>query len=381
MLHGRPEVLMLSKPVVPPWDDSGKNIVRDQATFGERFRYRVLTTPGAPAPAPGVAVEPLYRDSGRYAAGIRQNVRVMFRGLRRGDASLFHYFFAPNPLSSTAGRVQRLVTRVPAVQTCNSAPASYSRAGRLLFADRVIVLSADTRRRFEGAGIDPRRLRLVRPGIRPIPRPDDGARRATRRAHGLGDGPLVVFPGDYEFSSAAATVARAAPELLRGRPDAALVFACRIKRDASRAIRDRLQDDLGRAGLQGRVRFLERVDDMPAFVGAADVVILPAESLQAKMDAPLVLLEAMSQGVPLVLAGVPPLDELLASGAGLPVPPGDPAALAAAVARILDDPVTARALGESGRRAVDETYNAGAMARAVEEIYDELLSERRDPGK
>jgi phosphatidylinositol alpha-1,6-mannosyltransferase len=372
---------MLSKPVVPPWDDSGKNLVRDQAVFGGRFTYRVLTTPDTAAPAPGVVAEPLYRDAGRYAAGLRQNARVLLRGLRRGEASVFHYFFTPNPLSSTAGRVQRLLTRVPTVQTCTSAPASFSRAERLLFADRVIVLSGDTRRRFEDAGIDPRRLRLVRPGIRPIPRPDDGARLALRRAHGLGDGPLVVFPGDYEFSSAAATVARAAPALLRGRPDAALVFACRIKRDASRAIRDGLQGDLGRAGLLGRVRFLERVDDMPAFVGAADVVILPAESLQAKMDAPLVLLEAMSQGVPLVLADTPPLDELLATGAGLPVPPGEPAALAAAVARILDDPATARALGASGRRAVAETYNAGAMARAVEEIYDELLSERRDPGR
>ncbi len=373
---------MISKPVVPPWDDSGKNIVRDQVSFGERFAYRVLATPGAPPPAPDVVVEPTYRDAGRYAAGIRQNLRVMLRGLRRGGASLFHYFFAPNPMSSTAGRVQRLVTRVPTVQTCCSAPASFDRAGRLLFADRVVVLSEDTRRRFEAAGIEPGRLRLVRPGIRPIPRPDEGARLAVRRALGLPDrGPLVVFPGDYEFSSAAATLARAAPALLQGRPDATLVFACRIKRDASRAIRDRLRDDLGHVGLLDRVSFVERVDDMPAFVGAADVAILPAESLHAKMDAPLVLLEAMSQGVPLVLADAPPLDELLATGAGLPVPPGDPAALAAAVARILDSPETARSLGESGRRAIDETYNARTMARAVEEIYDELLAERRTGGK
>jgi glycosyltransferase involved in cell wall biosynthesis len=373
-----PEVLVISKPVAPPWDDSGKVIARDQAACGERFRYRVLSTPGTPAPGPNAVAEPLYRDTGRYAAGPRQNARVFLRGLRRGGAALFHYFFAPNPLSSAAGRVQRLAARVPTVQTCCSAPAAFDRAGRLLFADLAIVLSADTRRRFEDAGIDPARLRLVRPGIRPLPRPDDGARRTARRACGLPEGgPLVVFPGDYEFSSAAATVARAAPELLGHRPDAILVFACRIKREASRAIRDGLRGELERAGLHGRVRFLERVDDMPAFVGAADAVILPSESLHAKMDAPLVLLEAMSQGVPLVLAAAPPLDELIATGAALPVRPGDPAALAAAVARILDSPETARALGEAGRLAIRETYNARTMARGVEDVYDELLAKRR----
>jgi glycosyltransferase involved in cell wall biosynthesis len=181
----------------------------------------------------------------------------------------------------------------------------------------------------------------------------------------------VLFPGDYEFSFAARTVAAAAPRIVAAAPDATIAFACRIKREPSRVIRDEIARDL--AGLEGRVAFLDEVPDMPALVGASDVVLLPSESLYAKMDVPIVLLEAMSQRIPLVLADVPPLDELLATGAGLGVRPADPEGLANAVHRILTEEGLGAALGAAGERAVAQQFSAESMAHAVEKVYDELL--------
>jgi glycosyltransferase involved in cell wall biosynthesis len=101
---------------------------------------------------------------------------------------------------------------------------------------------------------------------------------------------------------------------------------------------------------------------------------MPSDNLFAKMDAPLVLLEAMSQGVPLVLANVPPLDEILATGAGLPVPPADPEALAQSVIRLLGDDKLRETLGEAGQEAVRTVFSADVMAKQVEDVYDEVLS-------
>jgi glycosyltransferase involved in cell wall biosynthesis len=369
-----PSVLMISKPVVPPWDDSAKNIVRSQVIRGERYRYRVLVSAGAEAPAPHVEIDPIYPGAGTYSAGLKQNIRVMMHGLRPGDASIYHYFFAPNTVSSFAGRAQKFIARVKTVQTVCSAPASYDGIGRLLFADRVIVLSEDTRRKMINAGIATDRLRLVRPCIEPIEAPDESQRRGIREAHGLSkDGPVVVFPGDYEFSSAARTVAEAVPAIVEAIPDVTIVFACRIKREASLEIRDDIRKNLVSAGFGDRVSFLERVDDMPTFVGAADLVVMPAESLYAKMDVPLVLLEAMAQGVPLVLAESPPLDELLGFGVGLGVGLRDAQGLAAATKRILGDRAYGMKLGTAGVGAVAEIFSAKAMARAIEDVYDEVL--------
>jgi glycosyltransferase involved in cell wall biosynthesis len=56
------------------------------------------------------------------------------------------------------------------------------------------------------------------------------------------------------------------------------------------------------------------------------------------------------------------------------VPPGDPAALAAALARALALPPEARAaIGAAGRQAVLAGYTTGAMQRATLDVYRELL--------
>jgi glycosyltransferase involved in cell wall biosynthesis len=365
---------MISKPMVPPFDDSAKNIVLTQLRYSSEFHYRVLGSRGSKAPAPGVAVDPIYPDSGAYSPGLKQNLRVMLHGLRPRGASLYHYFFAPNRVSSLAGRMQQLVARVRSVQTVCSRPFSFEGIEKHLFTDRVIVLSEDTRQKMMGAGVNAKTLRYVPPGIEPLDRASESERRAIRRAHGVPeDEPVVLFPGDFEFSSAARTVAQAVPLLAKLRPNAKVVFACRIKREASKKIRDEIKSEIDTLGLSDRVLFLERVDRMPAFAGAADVVVMPSESLFAKMDVPLVLLEAMSQGVPLVLANVPPLSELLSFECGLGAPPKDSAALAEAVAGILDDQGLGRRLALAGAEAVRTAFSAKAMARQVEQIYNEVL--------
>ncbi|NLN62027.1 MAG: glycosyltransferase family 4 protein [Myxococcales bacterium] len=374
----RPLVAMISKPVVPPWNDSAKNIVKDQARYAARYDYRLLTTRDTALASDRVTCCPIYPSGGTFAAGIWQNLRVMLHGLRPGGAALYHYFFAPNPKTALAGRLQTRLAGVPSVQTVCSRPASFAHSARLLFTDRVIVLSEDTRQGFVDAGIDPARIVHIRPGIAPIDPPTPAQRRERRHAFGFNDGPLVIFPGDYEFSTAARTVAAAAPNLLEACPGVTLVFACRIKRPASAAIQADIQRRL--APLGQRVRYINQVDDMPAFVGMADVVIMPAESLYAKMDVPLVLLEAMSQQVPVVLATSAPLSELLHFQPGLGVPPQNPRALTQAITDLLRQSEAAAQYGENGRRAVLTHFNDRAMAQQVEAVYDELLAARgHDP--
>ncbi len=370
----KPEVLMISKPIVPPWDDSAKNIVLSQVTRGERYSYRVLTDKSAASLAPGVVADPIYPDRGSYSAGIVQNLRVMLHGLRSRGATIYHYFFAPNPITSKAGRLQKHIARVKTVQTVCSAPASYDNIGRFLFADLTIVLSEDTRRHMIDAGVDSSRLRLVKPCIEPVDRPNRDQRLETRSDYDLPkNGPIVLFPGDYEFSSAAHTVAKAVPQLAKEFGNVKVVFACRIKREPSRTIRDKIRSSLQADGYGDRALFIDHVSDMPALVGAADVVVMPSDNLYAKMDVPLVLLEAMSQQVPLVLAESAPLDELLSFGAGLGVSPDEPKALASAVTKILRDSSLKKELGMSGAQAVRKSFSADTMVRKIEAIYDEVL--------
>ncbi len=381
----RPDVLIVSKPVVPPWDDSAKNIVLYQVNNSRRYTYRVMTTRDSrrnnafgdsPTFQANVVPAPIYDDGGKYAAGLAQNVRALVHGLLPQGARLYHYFFAPNKMSSTAGRVQKSIARVKSVQTVCSVPAEFENVSRLLFADRIVVLSENTKKRLEEAGVPAHKLRLVRPSIQKRPILGDDEKKKIRLAMRLPlDVPVVLFPGDLEFSSAAQTIADAVPKLVEKYPDIKVVFACRSKTPGAESIRARFERGFEQAGLADNVVFFEHVPRMPDFVGACDLVVLPADSLYAKMDTPLVLLEAMAQRVPLVLADIPPLDELLAMKCGLGVPPKDPGALVGAVARLLDDEQLRVETGRRGLAAINENFDPKRMAEQIEDIYDEVLAE------
>ncbi|MBI2892092.1 MAG: glycosyltransferase family 4 protein [Deltaproteobacteria bacterium] len=367
-------ILMVSKPVVPPWNDSAKNLVRDVVRASRRHSYRVLVTRGSPfdGERERVTSAEIYGDAGAYTPGLAQNARVLAHLALGPRADVVHYFFAPNPRTSTIARFVGVVRRRPSIQTVCSAPRDFTDARRILFADLVVVLSEQTRRRFVEAGIDEGRVRLIRPCIFPFSPPDPRDRAAARaRFAGTDDRPVILFAGDYQFSTAAETVARAVASVVAERP-ARFVFACRIKQEASRLEQRRIEELLAASGVLDHVRFWNEVDDMPSLLGATDLIVMPAESLYAKMDVPLVLLEAMSLGVPIVVSDVPPLSELHSPEIGAAVPPGDPAALARAVLDILGDPGRLRAMGEAARSVVRERFSPDVVARAYENLYDEV---------
>ena len=89
-----------------------------------------------------------------------------------------------------------------------------------------------------------------------------------------------------------------------------------------------LQAQAAAAGLGDRVQFLGSVEDMPGFYAALDLLCLPsrAEGL------PLAPLEAQACGVPVVATVVGGVPAALCPATGRLVPPGDPEALAAALA-------------------------------------------------
>jgi glycosyltransferase involved in cell wall biosynthesis len=122
------------------------------------------------------------------------------------------------------------------------------------------------------------------------------------------------------------------------------------------------------------VRFVGEVRHMRAWLCAADLQVLVARSLEKKMDYPLVLLEGLARGLPIVVSDRPPLSEILehAPGAGRTTPPDDAAALAHTVASLLDDSAAleaARTAARMGARAFDPL----AMATRYRELYRELL--------
>ncbi|HEV8547642.1 MAG TPA: hypothetical protein VGQ57_01420, partial [Polyangiaceae bacterium] len=217
-------LLFVSKPLGPPWNDSSKNLVRDLALGLRRHDARGFGRQGGPPSLGRVTLEPLYPAApGGFSPALRDNLRVLGRLVAGSGADLFHFFFAPNVRASQAARLAARVRRTRTLQTVCSVPRDDADLARVLFGDRVVVLSRHTEARFLAAGIPRETLVRIPPAAPPLEPFGDEQRREVRRSLGLDpDAPLVVYPGDLEFGGGARLVIEAHAALPR---DVRLVLA------------------------------------------------------------------------------------------------------------------------------------------------------------
>jgi len=96
---------------------------------------------------------------------------------------------------------------------------------------------------------------------------------------------------------------------------------------------------------------------------------------------PLVVLEAMSHGVPVVASAVGGIPHQLDQGCGMLVPPGDPAALAASVAALAADPAMLRAMASRSRARIEADYSWDVAALRARDAYQRILTEAATPAK
>ncbi len=189
--------------------------------------------------------------------------------------------------------------------------------------------------------------------------------------------PCCTLPEEYGFepgSQLVGVVARLEPEkghptlldawpaVVRAVPGAYLL----VVGEGSR--REALEQQARDLRIAHRVVFTGRRDDIPAVTAALDVAVLPSY----REAQGLTVLEAMALSRPVVASNVGGIPEMIEDGeTGLLVPPHDPAALAAAIIRLLTDHPYADTIARAGHDLVHRRFCVERMVADVEAIYDE----------
>lgn len=188
-------------------------------------------------------------------------------------------------------------------------------------------------------------------------------------AEALGVGIIGVVDGNKGHH----LLAQAAPAILAACPTAHFVVI------GDGAALPAVQQQAADLGVAGRFYCLGFREDVPRLLAALDLTVLPS----AAEGTPAVLLESQAMRVPVVATRVGGAPEVMVEGrTGLLAPYGDPAALAKAVVELLLDPDRRQAMGEAGRRLVEERFTLDRMAEGTMEAYEKALAVGRGrPGR
>lgn len=125
-----------------------------------------------------------------------------------------------------------------------------------------------------------------------------------------------------------------------------------------------------------RIEFAGSRADVEKLYAIFDVFVLPSLS----EGLPVVLLEAMASGCPVIASDVGGVGELIKDGvSGMLVPPMNASELAAILQRVLSDDGYRAALARRGLAVVQETFSLQAMARSYEDLYSRYAAHKDNP--
>ena len=242
----------------------------------------------------------------------------------------------------------------------------------ILEPDRILVVSEHWRDLLYGEygtkaqvvhnGVDSARFRAA----------DPGQAKELRRRAGAAGRPLILSVGGIEPRKGSDTLVQAIAALKKAGRDPVLAVVGGHSFQDYRPYRDRVLASLPGLGLRldDDVVLVGTVPDaeLPAWYAAADLLAFPS----TKEGWGLAVLEAMSAGLPVVASDLPVFGEYLTSGRdALMVPVDDPAALAVALAAVLDDPELAAKL-RAAALATSQRFTWARSAAEHQAIYASL---------
>jgi glycosyltransferase involved in cell wall biosynthesis len=236
-------------------------------------------------------------------------------------------------------------------------------------AARVAVSHATRQSLADELGVAPASIDVVLNGV-PVVR---GEGQGVRSEFAIQPGELLLLAlGTVVPRKGHMVLLRALHRLAEGLPALPwkLIIGGRLSGDEPAKLRGYIEE----AGLGHRVHLAGQRPDVANLLAAADIFVMPSlwEGL------PLAVLEAMLAAKPIVASATSGIPEAITDGVeGLLVPPGDEAALAAALARVMGEPSLRTALSQQALERARREFTIESMADRYERIYRLALASAR----
>lgn len=299
--------------------------------------------------------------------------RPLTRLLRGERTDVIHgHLFGSNLWATVLGRL----CRVPVV-IAHEHMWAYS-GGRLRpfldrwviarFSDAFIAVSEQGRRQMVAVeGIPERDIVVIPNGVEPPPPGDGDGLRAELGIPAAA--PLIGSVGHLRPEKAFEVLVDAAARLGR---EVHLLIA------GEGPERERLELLATTLGIEDRVHLPGARSDIGAVLAALDVAVCCSDF----EGGPLSVMEYMGASLPIVATDVGGIPELIGDGeTGLLAPARDPAALAAAIGRLLGDPELGRRLGVAAARRRAAEHDVGVWSERIAALYRRLLTSKRPAGR
>ncbi len=233
-------------------------------------------------------------------------------------------------------------------------------------ADKIVVVSNATGNYVLSLGADPEKIRVLHNGV-DVNRfkPLTGVKDEMRKKLGISkDSSVVLTVRRLVYKNGIDTLIESAKEAIKKNPR--LFFLVVGKGPDLEKVKERIEQ----LGMQENFRLTGFISDegLPFYYNVADFFVLPSKSGEGL---PLVALEAMACGVPVIATNVGGISEVMKEDYGKLVPPNSPGSLAEAILEFSHRELSA--LKKDLRAMIEQKYSWDKNVEKLVEIYEELI--------
>jgi glycosyltransferase involved in cell wall biosynthesis len=236
---------------------------------------------------------------------------------------------------------------------------------QIIFFDKIIADSENTRNIFRIGGRIPRKVKMIYNGFDFDSLPPEGNLKMRQELKIEEEKFVIGIIGLFDACKGHIYLFQALEKLIfEQKKD----IVCLVIGDGR--MNDQLREFVKTNKLENHVKFLGYRNDVLSLLGIIDLVVIP--SVQESFG--VVCLEAMAMKVPVVASRIGGLPEIVIPDVtGILVPPKDVAALTSAIGDLYHNRQKGRSMGEAGRKRVKENFRLDEDIRKTEEVYLDVL--------
>jgi glycosyltransferase involved in cell wall biosynthesis len=367
------KILLVTRPITPPWDEASKNFAYYLAKSLNSFDFTVLTPNQIDALDLSINQLPIYSSA---HLDWMQRLRLLKLTLHVKNFDIIHFMLTPNKLNSWAFKTfltSKNSKTIQTIATLREDLFSDEEFKKIIFADMVITYSDYAKNKLEGIGF--KNVVRIYPGIDTELYGPELKSIRTMKLFGVEQTDFVItYPGEYTRLGATDSLVEMLPILFEKIPHAKFVFACRVKNEKDAIKKEAIVEIFKAKGISDKIIFTDTFADMPKLYNMSDVVVFPVFNMEGKFDVPLAVIEAFSCEKPVIVSNLPILKEFTSVENSVIINPENQNELLDAIIELSKNEEKRHSIGKTARTYAQANFDIKDVAEQYEKAYNKLLS-------
>ena len=239
---------------------------------------------------------------------------------------------------------------------------------------KIIAISYNIKQSLSKIGIPSDKIEVIPPIIDfSIFKPGVGGEN-LRDTLGIGDEFAILFLGNLTKTKGIDTVLDALNIVKKRYPHLKLITGIELTHSGSDIRKKEILNKIKRYNLTQNVIELGLISNVEKVIDAVDVVVAPFQNTYYVADYPLVVLESMAVGTPVITTKVGGIPEIITNREnGILINPDDPVSLAYEILTLIDNPGKGKEIGKRAASFVREKFPEKKIAEMTKQVYEAII--------